>query len=127
MTTIYKNFDFNPAAISVKTTNYTIPEGRYARVIANVEGSASFNINGSLALRGAQNSVLATSPLLLAKGGSGASGITAQSTSAAGIEAAFSSQTDQKPLVQDFWVPQGTIISGSGSWRAVVEEYEIYK
>jgi hypothetical protein len=50
MSTLYQNFNFNPVETSVKTSNYTIPAGRYARVTpiaatGGTHGSAGFNAN----------------------------------------------------------------------------------
>jgi hypothetical protein len=110
-----------PASISVKTASYTIPAGRYARVLVNLEGSATFTINAVLALRGTQNSVInagATIGVLS----------TVMNTNYMGSNvgtAAFTNATDQKTVVQDFWCPTGTVISGTLTWRAVVEEYTV--
>lgn len=110
-------FNFDPIQISVVTTSFTVPAGRYARVIANVEGSATFTINGATALRGTQNSVLTSSVMRTDGSGFLAAGPTT------GIQNAYGFGVDQKPLVHDFFLPTGTIINGSGSWRAVVEQY----
>lgn len=45
-------FDFNPLSVSVKTGGYTIPAGRRAYVMAQVNPSGSFTINGTTALAG---------------------------------------------------------------------------
>lgn len=133
-------FDHNPIAISVKTASYTIPVGRYARVIANLEGSATITINGATALRGTQNNVLGSSAIGGAQraytfySGFGFSTVsryllvtsaaTDQNTVAsADISNAFTTATDQKTVIADFFCPTGTVISGTGVWRAVVTEY----
>jgi hypothetical protein len=109
-----------PASISVKTASYTIPAGRYARVLVNLEGSATFTINAVLALRGTQNNILSGSSLVL-----GTPSPALLTTSSTGTGSAFTSTADQKVVVQDFWCPTGTVISGTLTWRAVVEEYTV--
>lgn len=117
-----------PVSVSVRTSSYTIPAGRYARVIANVEGSSSFTINGGLALRGTSNTVLSSDNLRLATDGNFISNKLATSDTAPGgwssIGTAFNESTNQTVSSQDYILPSGTVISGSGTWRAVVEEYE---
>jgi hypothetical protein len=127
-----------PASISVKTASYTIPAGRYARVLVNLEGSATFTINAVLALRGTQNSVITSNsnvyvstgvPALLVPIPPGqlhvSSGNWSTSNSASTTAPLYANATDQKTVVQDFWCPTGTVISGTLTWRAVVEEYTI--
>lgn len=132
-------FNNNPSSTSVKVASYTIPAGKYARVVANLEGSATLTINGTTALRGTQNSVLGSSGMItqtqninasvtggntlfsgqvLISGGGAPTGGTNNSGNAA-----FTSATDQKTVVQDFWCPTGTVINGTGTWRAIVTEY----
>ena len=115
----------SPTSVSVKTASYTIPVGRYARVIVNLEGSATFTINSVTALRGTQYSILSSSPLNTANvGGSGPIGL-ASTTSPSINQLAFNSATAQETVVQDIWCPTGTVISGTSTWRAIVEEYTI--
>ena len=116
----------NPASVNVRTAGYTIPADRYARAVANVIGSATFTINGVTALAGTQNSVLASDNLRLSSvdgstPGGLYSGVSANSIQ--GVGGAFSEATQQQNLVQDYFLPPGTIINGTGTWRAVVEEY----
>lgn len=116
----------NPASISVKTAGYTIPANRYARVIANVIGSATFTINGSTALSGTQNSVLGSDNLRICTY-SGTTNFLATPPAApsafGAVGSAFTEATQQHNLVQEYFLPAGTIINGTGTWRAVVEEY----
>lgn len=127
-----------PASVSVKTASYTIPAGRYARVIVNLEGSATFTINAVLALRGTQNSVITSNsnvyvttgvPNLLVVSPPGqlhvSSGNWNTSNSTSAVAPLYANATDQKTVVQDFWCPTGTVISGTLTWRAVVEEYTV--
>jgi len=127
-----------PASISVKTASYTIPAGRYARVLVNLEGSATFTINAVLALRGTQNSVITSNsnvyvstgvPSLAVAVPNGqihvSQGFWQTLTSTASVAPLYANATDQKTVVQDFWCPTGTVISGTLTWRAVVEEYTI--
>ena len=113
----------SPVAISVKTGSYTIPVGRWARAVVNVEGTGTFTVNGTTALRGTQNNVLASSVLQYYVNGSANTLHSAGGTNPAG--SAFSSATDQKTIVGEFNLPTGTVINGSGTWRATVEEYDL--
>ena len=114
----------NPIAISVKTAGYTIPANRYARAVVNLEGTATFTIDAVTALRGTQNSVLGSSAMDGSLANVSEFGINVQTSTASwGGAAAFTSATDQKTVVQDFFLPSGTVINGTGTWRAVVEEY----
>jgi hypothetical protein len=133
-------FDNNPASVSVKTTSYTIPSGKFARLIVNLEGSAQFTINGVVALRGVQSTVLSSSLLRVqvkpyeSRNIFGTSVPTNQNglltnesgstiTNTPAPSAAFTSTTDQKCITQEVWVSSGTVISGSGVFRIIVTEY----
>ena len=113
----------SPVAISVRTASYTIPAGRWARVVANVEGTGTFTVNGTTALRSTQNNVLASSPLRTAVSNSTVHLLTL--TNGTGTGDAYGAVTDQKTIVGDFNLPTGTVINGSGTWRATVEEYDL--
>jgi hypothetical protein len=127
-------FNFQPVAVSVRTASYTIPAGRYARVTVNVIGSGTFTIGGVTALSGSQNNVITSNNGLFRSpgtpnfsGGTAPGGL-AQVTSAGSQTtgaplAVFSNEADQKPLVIDYWLPAGTVINGTGTWRAVVQEF----
>lgn len=129
-------FDFNPVSVSVKTGSYTIPAGKYARAIVNVIGSGTFTINGTTALSGSQNNVITNvnnlyrdnraatvSGISVVQGGliSGSG----QTGAGSGVLLVYGNETDQKPLVHDYFLPTGTVINGTGTWRATVEEYNI--
>lgn len=132
-------FNNNPLSTTVRTASYTIPAGRYARVVANLEGSATLTINGTTALRGTQNSILSSSGLITQTQiiNAGFGGVSTNFSgqvlmTGAGVNnggtnnfgsAAFTSGTDQKTVVQEFWCPTGTVINGTGTWRAIVTEY----
>lgn len=121
-------FNFQPSAVSVKTGSYTIPAGKYAKVTVNLEGSATFTIGGVTAIRGTQNSVLGSSLLTTFNGGGAGSAdnnslSTGVPTSENSAGAAFSSATDQKTVIAELWLPTGTVIDGTGTWRAVVQEF----
>lgn len=124
---IYVPFNFAPAAISVKTTSYTIPAGKYSRVVANLEGSATLTINGVTALRGTENTVLASDNLrTFTSAGSSNYLLVGTASSSAGVAAiggAFNESTSQTTTIADFFCPTGTVISGTGVWRAIVTEY----
>jgi len=109
-----------PVAVSVKTAGYTIPNSRVARLTVNLEGSATFTIDGVTALRGTQNSVLGSSGLAYTSTLSGQ--LNTGNTGSNGA-ASFTSATDQKTVVAQLTVPAGTIINGTGTFRIIVEEY----
>jgi hypothetical protein len=109
-----------PITVTVQTAGFTVPAGRSARITVNLEGTATFTINGVLALRGTQNSVLGSSPL---KQNSSAPLSLAANSGAAGASDAFVSATDQKTTVATFSVPTGTVLNGTGTFRYVVEQY----
>lgn len=130
------SFNHKPASTTVRTASYTIPAGRYARVVANVIGSGAFTIGGVVALQGTQNSVISSDNLtVVAQQGTVAGGgqiniggLLGTNTSNSlnsvnGGGTAFNEATQQHNLVESYWVPEGTVINGSGTWRAVVEEY----
>lgn len=120
-------FDNRPSSVAVKTASYTIPAGKYARVVVNLEGSATFTIGGVTALRGTQNSVLASDNIKLSVVASSLGALGTHLTGAAAdlgaAGGAFNETTDQKSVTETLWLPTGTIINGTGTWRAVVMEY----
>ena len=155
-----------PTSISVKTASYTIPAGKYARIVAECDSGGIFTINAVNAVTtsafvnidaSTANSVLYTVPIGF-KASVSASTITAAATLTVngngnlGIGAnAFSQVFEIGPngtislsgigsttAIQglatpsnathrqgEFYVPTGTVISGTGNWRAVVEEYTV--
>jgi hypothetical protein len=129
----------NPVSISVKTAGYTIPANRYARAVVNVIGSGTFNIGGVTALAGTQQNVITNLNGLIRGAGTPVfSSATAgtmgalhvpvgspmQATLAAtGLVQVFANETQQNNLVHDYFLPAGTVINGTGTWRATVEEY----
>jgi hypothetical protein len=134
-------FNNNPVSVSVKTASYTIPAGKFARVVVNVIGSGTFTINGNTALSGTQNNVITSVNNMYRAPGSGViaasqpyqpgaiqttvSGTTTSQGSAQNSLLVYGNETDQKPLIQDYYLSTGTVINGTGTWRATVEEYNI--
>lgn len=132
-------FNFQPTAASVKTGSYTIPAGSYARVVVNLEGSATFTIDTVTALRGTQNSVLGSSGLITQTQNIEASSAGIATTFSGQVliardgevnggtnnsgSNAFTAATDQKTIVAEYWLPTGTVINGTGTWRAAVMLY----
>ena len=129
-------FNNQPTAVSVKTGSYTIPAGKYARVVVNLEGSATFTINGATALRGTQNVILSGAALSQEAqnetGGGGSrqynkllTGTIVQTAGSIDLRSNVLSfgTNDQKTLTETLWLPTGTVINGTGTWRAVVMEY----
>lgn len=47
---LFLPFNHRPSSTTVRTSSYSIPSGKYARVIVQVENGGSFSINGSTAL-----------------------------------------------------------------------------
>lgn len=115
----------SPSSISVVTGSYTVPAKKYVRAIVNIEGTGTFTINGATALRSTQVNVLTSSVLRVNNQGGGTSlstGLLGGSTVDTG--AAFSFASDQKPIVAEVFLPSGTVINGTGTWRAIIELYE---
>lgn len=122
-------FNFAPVSVAVKTGSYTVPVGQYAYVTAVVAGTSTFTIDAVTALVGTENTVLASDNLRIGQ----ASGSTvtnalevntaASSDTVQAVGSAFNESTDQKPVVGNYWIPAGTVINGSGTWRAVVSLY----
>lgn len=54
-------FNFQPESVDVKTGSYTIPAGKFAKVIAQCSGGGYFTIDGTIALESTQASVSAVS------------------------------------------------------------------
>ena len=127
-------FNFQPDSVSVKTGSYTIPPAKYARVVVNLIGSATFTIDAVTALSGAQNSTITSAGNLYKMAGNpgtvssnqvgtlGTAGFSGGSSTTS-TEAVFGNETDQKVVVAEYWLPTGTIINGTGTWRAVVMIY----
>ena len=103
-----------PVSVSVISGSYTVPARRWAKVVVNLEGSASFTIGGVTALRGTQNSVIA----------SVSSSCNTTCSGASGWPTTGSSATDQKTTIGQFEAPAGAVLNGSGTWRAIVTLYE---
>lgn len=116
-----------PLSVSVKTAGYTIPVGRVAKLTVNLEGTATFEINGVTALRATQNSVLGSTNLQVgnSNGFGTALGTQGFSGTASPTGSAFASATDQKTIVANLVVPAGTVINGTGAFRVIVEEYNV--
>jgi len=121
----------NPVSISVKVAGYTIPANRYARVVANVSGASTFTIAGvtALASTSATWSVLAADALKISTTGVNVGGLGISTSNGgdawAATGSAFSEATAQMvtALSEVYFMPAGTVINGTGTWRATVEEY----
>jgi hypothetical protein len=107
-----------PVAIAVKTSSYTIPANRVAKCTVNLEGSATFTIDAVTALRGTQNTVLVSTTLPLDSSSRVATGTTFNAN-----VSNSTNTTNQKTTVATVVLPAGTVISGTGTFRVVVEEY----
>ena len=178
---LFLPFNQRPSSTTVRTSSYTIPAGKYARVTVYVEKGGSFTIDGGVAL----NSEAASAPIAIAVSDSGSYGVNASYTvpsgyifegqatasgsnitvKVGGLNAQYGNASDSAPSAQqvpnikagpgqlveatsnntlvtltgyarkvsnentsnseEFWLNSGVTISGSGTWRATVEEYDI--
>ena len=135
-------FDNNPQSVTVITSSYTVPAGKFARVHYNLEGSSTLTVNGATAVRGTQYAVLGSSAIqyqtqggfTYSAGGfsssTNANKLITTNTGDASISnnvptAAFGQSTAQHTVTGDLFFPTGTVISGAGTWRAVVILYNI--
>jgi hypothetical protein len=99
---------------------YTAPSGFYAKVTAAAGGGTTFSVNGNVsqALTGtAYSSQFEIGP-------SGTMAVPSTFLSSGFIQgvAIPSNATNRQAT---FYVPTGTVISGSGNWKAIVEEYTV--
>jgi len=159
-------FNFQPASVSVKTSSYTIPAGKYAYVVAFVTDGAFFSIDSAAALTseaGIEYSVIAVSQasdytvpsgyrfegqvstgtstdtvtvdgvgtgnlgsdLSLSIRAGGGDKIAARDTSDNAVTVGITGFSIREALPesnnsQAFWLPSGTVINGSGEWKATV-------
>ena len=112
-----------PLAVAVKTGSYTIPARRFAVVVVNVEGSGTFTIDGATAIRGTQYGILASDNLGNVNSIGALMANAVATNTASGT--AFTEGTAQETVAVEIVVPTGTIINGTGTWRATVTEYSI--
>lgn len=118
-------FNHQPISTSVKTSSYTIPAGNYARASVFILGTGTFTIDGLVACGGVQNTVLASDNLKLGTTSLPGALITAASDSGYSTGGAFTEATDLKPIVAEYWLPTGTVVSGSGTWAVTIELYNM--
>jgi len=117
----------NPESVSVITTSYTVPAGKYAKLVVNLEGSATFTVNGTTAIRGTQNSVLGSSPIQTESRGTPSVNhmLTTGTNNVGSSGAAFVSATDQKTVTTEINLPAGAVANGTGTWRALVMIFSV--
>lgn len=167
-------FDNNPVAVSVKTSSYTIPVGRFARVYVECDSGGIFTINAvnavvtspfiNVDVVGTNADAVYTVPTgysFIAASAGGATGnsavffngnsvaaYTEPASASANICGAqvgpggsitagrFSGSDDPQVAgvaipsnatnrQAEFFLPTGTVINGSGNWKAVVQEYNV--
>jgi hypothetical protein len=168
-------FDNNPVSASVKTTSYTIPSGKFARVYVAAHSGGTMSINGVIAVdtdpflnvdvSTATNAVFtytvpvgyafypatfgqtsgfahtgylngntaASFPVPvtsasaqvtgMAIGPSGTISMNYNATSTTRQLAGLAVPSNKTHAEVEFFLPAGTVITGAGSWRAVVQEY----
>jgi hypothetical protein len=117
-------FNFQPTSVSVKTGSYTIPSGKYARVSVALLGDSTFTIGGTTCLESKTWSVLSSDNLRLADGAAtNALFTTVGNTGIGSTGGAFNENPAYGNASCSYFLPAGTVINGTGVWRAVVEEY----
>lgn len=158
-------FNFQPTSVSVKTGSYTIPAGKYARVVVECDSGGTFTIDTVTAVTtaafvnvdtvvvnntstytvptGFRASVTSIGPsnTTFIVNGNNSESITgntytkefnigpAGSMSLISVGAgnhgvqgvAIPSNATNRQA--EFWLPTGTVINGTGTWRAVVMEF----
>jgi len=135
MTDIVIPFNFQPVSVSVKTSSYTIPAGKYAYVTANAIGSATFEIGGATALSGSSTTQTTNTSSALRYGTGRGGAYTTERHLLSGYvnndlardphgdAFGYASKTFNEVATASYWLPAGTVISGSGTWRATVSLY----
>lgn len=123
-------FNFQPSSVSIKTSSYTIPAGKYAKVNISLLGISYFTINGGVAIECTAHTVLATDNLRVTTMAGGATGnhlsVAQMDSSGQTLIApgsAFNENTVNQLIQAEYWLPSGTVIAGSGTWKAVVQEF----
>lgn len=158
-------FNNNPSSVSVKTTSYTIPAGKYAQVYIEADSGGIFTIDGVSAVVTAAfvnidvGSTAGLSITYTAPTGYRSKITTiAQAATTYSLNSNASSSQPASTYTQvnevgpsgtvlvagatgfqyvqgvaipsnatsreaTFWLPTGTVISGSGNWKAVVQEF----
>lgn len=117
-TSPFLNVDIAPAAFN--SASYTAPTGYQATITGVHNGSATtFSVNGN-----ANESLPTTTYSTAHNIGPGGTFVTAASGANSFVQgvATPSNATNRQAT---FWVPTGTVISGSGNWKAVVQEYNV--
>lgn len=160
-------FNFQPESVSVQSTNYTVPVGKFAYIVAQVRDGATFRIDGndSLTSRSVVSADNISVDLALgsytvptgyrfhgqvnSSGGSAVVSVGGENainldntedfafsagegdiiTKASGTGTvvltgySFRDPESGSSFTEGFWLPSGTEISGSGTWRATVMIY----
>jgi hypothetical protein len=172
-------FNYQPVSTTVQVASYTIPAGKYARVLAECDSGGTITIGGVTAvstspfvnvnvlnntnatynvptgykftvgsmgasggapsgyLNGNTNTVynqggaglatvgmavLGAAGATVGPGGS-ASAITASAATNACRLAGLAEPSNATHRQAEFWLPAGAVLNGTGSWRAIVSEY----
>jgi len=118
-------FDNCPVSIDVKTGSYTVPTGSYARCLASVSDGGTFTIDTKTALRSKAStswSVLASDNIPFVSSGQIATASAAVTSTGGGFNetTAYTSGTTDSA---EFWLPEGTVINGTGTWSGTVMLY----
>lgn len=130
------SFAAGPVSVQVVTGSYTVPARKWARVTAHVIQGGAFTINGSTALSSVNSlrswSVLASDNYQhwnhSTLGRAEMSITSTTNATSLGVGTGFNENTAYSEAITSetatFKIPSGSVINGSGTWRATVELYE---
>lgn len=138
-------FAAGPIKVQVVTTSYTVPSGKWAQVTAHVIQGGSFTIGGVVALSSVNSlrswTILASDNLAVIAStfqtsqkylsvytGADNSIPSTPANTVHTYNGAFNEGTAYSEAITSesatYNLPAGTVINGSGTWRATVELYE---
>ena len=118
-----------PNLIRVATAGETVPVGRLYVAKVCLVGAATFTLGGVAALVSTEHSVLASDNLRITTQSNGTTTssnalfVGSDPASVSGAGTGFNENQAQQVLTQTYVLPEGTAFGGTGSWRAVIEEY----
>ena len=115
-----------PTSVLTITSSYAIPVGRYARVVYSLLGTATFIVNGSTIASTGTSGTFNSSPLRYQTNGTSNNLATVTNPNGSGSAnqgAAYGFGSVQDVGASYINVPTGTVLSGTGTWKAFVELY----
>lgn len=101
------------------SASYTVPTGFMASINGFSSNAYGVNINGNGA--SSESASKHSNSINLGPAGTAVATVSLNPCSIQGL-ATPSNSTNRQAT---FWVPTGTVISGSGNWKAVVQEYNV--